>query len=41
MGVKRIKPNILSERVDESRSFYNDVIDLDGGEGLDWILPSR
>jgi hypothetical protein len=23
---------------DESRSFYNDVIGLDGGEGLDWIL---
>src|SRR4051794_37608907 len=38
MGVKRIKPNILSEHFDESRSFYNDVIGLDGGEGLDWIL---
>ena len=38
MGVKRIKPNILSERFDESRAFYNDVIGLDGGEGLDWIL---
>ena len=38
MGVKRIKPNILSERFDESRSFYNDVIGLDGGGGLDWIL---
>ncbi len=38
MGVKRIKPNILSEHFDESRAFYNDVIGLDGGEGLDWIL---
>ena len=38
MGVKRIKPNILSEHFDESRSFYNDVIGLDGGDGLDWIL---
>src|SRR6476646_2496782 len=38
MGVKRIKPNILSERFDESRAFYNNVIGLDGGEGLDWIL---
>ena len=38
MAVKRIKPNILSERFDESRSFYNDVIGLDGGDGLDWIL---
>ena len=38
MGVKRIKPNILSERFDESRAFYNDVIGLEGGKGLDWIL---
>ncbi|HEY3205802.1 MAG TPA: hypothetical protein VIF85_11220 [Gaiellaceae bacterium] len=38
MGVRRIKPNILSERFDESRDFYNDVIGLEGGEGLDWII---
>ena len=38
VAVKRIKPNILSERFDESRAFYNDVIGLDGGDGLDWIL---
>jgi hypothetical protein len=38
VAVKRIKPNILSERFDESRAFYNDVIGLGGGEGLDWIL---
>lgn len=38
MAVKRIKPNILSDRFDESRTFYNDVIGLGGGEGLDWIL---
>ena len=38
MGVKRIKPNILSDRFEESRRFYNDVIGLEGGEGLDWIL---
>ena len=38
VAVKRIKPNILSERVAESRSFYNDVIGLEGGEGLDWII---
>ena len=38
MSVKRIKPNILSDRFDESRSFYNDVIGLGGGDGLDWIL---
>jgi catechol 2,3-dioxygenase-like lactoylglutathione lyase family enzyme len=38
VAVKRIKPNILSERFEESRAFYNGVIGLDGGEGLDWIL---
>jgi catechol 2,3-dioxygenase-like lactoylglutathione lyase family enzyme len=38
MAVKWIKPNILSERFEESRAFYSDVIGLDGGDGLDWIL---
>lgn len=38
MAVKRIKPNIRSERFDESRAFYCDVIGLGEGEGLDWIL---
>ena len=38
MAVRRIKPNILSDRFDESRAFYNDVIGLAGGDGLDWIL---
>lgn len=38
MAVKRIKPNILSDDFPASRSFYNDVIGLGGGEGLDWIL---
>jgi catechol 2,3-dioxygenase-like lactoylglutathione lyase family enzyme len=38
MAVKRIKPNIRSDRFDESRAFYNGVIGLDGGDGLDWIL---
>jgi hypothetical protein len=34
MAVKRIKPNILSERFDESRAFYNAVIGLEGAMGL-------
>jgi uncharacterized glyoxalase superfamily protein PhnB len=38
VGVKRIKPNILSDRFDESRAFYKDVIGLDGGGGLDWVI---
>ena len=38
MAVRRIKPNILSDRFEESRTCSNDVIGLDGGDGLDWIL---
>jgi catechol 2,3-dioxygenase-like lactoylglutathione lyase family enzyme len=38
MAVRRIKPNIRSDRFDESRAFYNGVIGLGGGDGLDWIL---
>jgi catechol 2,3-dioxygenase-like lactoylglutathione lyase family enzyme len=38
VAVRRIKPNILSERFDESRAFYRDVIGLGGGDGLDWVL---
>ncbi len=38
VAVKRIKPNILSERFDESRSFYTGVIGLEEAPGLDWIL---
>jgi catechol 2,3-dioxygenase-like lactoylglutathione lyase family enzyme len=38
MTVRRIKPNVLSDRFDESRAFYTDVIGLDEGEGMDWIM---
>lgn len=38
MSIKRIKPNVESERLDESRTFYCDEIGLTGGEGLDWVL---
>lgn len=38
MAVKRIKPNILSRHLDESRAFYTDVIGLEEAAGLDWIL---
>lgn len=38
MVVKRIKPNILSNDFESSRTFYTDVIGLDDGGGLDWIL---
>jgi catechol 2,3-dioxygenase-like lactoylglutathione lyase family enzyme len=38
MGVKRIKPNIRSDRFEESRAFYTHVMGLEEGDGLDWIL---
>ena len=38
MAVRRIKPNILSSDFESSRTFYNDVIGLHEGQGLDWIL---
>jgi predicted enzyme related to lactoylglutathione lyase len=38
MAVKRIKPNVLSDRFEESRAFYQGVIGLEEGQGLDWIL---
>jgi catechol 2,3-dioxygenase-like lactoylglutathione lyase family enzyme len=38
MAVKRIKPNVLSDRFDESRAFYTGVIGFEEGDGLDWIL---
>jgi catechol 2,3-dioxygenase-like lactoylglutathione lyase family enzyme len=38
MAVQRIKPNILSSDFESSRAFYIDVIGLQGGQGLDWIM---
>ena len=38
MAVKRIKPNVRSDRFDESRAFYTGVIGLEESDGLDWIL---
>ena len=38
MTVRRIKPNIRSDRFDESRAFYGGVLGLEEGPGLDWIL---
>jgi catechol 2,3-dioxygenase-like lactoylglutathione lyase family enzyme len=38
MKVLRIKPNILSGDLEQSRRFYLDVLGLEEGGGLDWIL---
>jgi catechol 2,3-dioxygenase-like lactoylglutathione lyase family enzyme len=39
MAVQRIKPNIRSDRFDESRAFYNGVIGLEGGDGSEIVYP--
>lgn len=38
MAVRRIKPNILSDRFEESRAFYCEIMGLQEGGNLDWIL---
>ena len=38
MRVLGIKPNVLSDDLEASRSFYRDVLGLDEGDALDWIL---
>lgn len=38
MSVKWIKLNIRSDRFDESRAFYRDVVGLEERGGLDWIM---
>src|SRR3954454_18297344 len=38
MSVKRIKPNVRSDRFEESRAFYGGVMGLEEGGSLDWIL---
>jgi catechol 2,3-dioxygenase-like lactoylglutathione lyase family enzyme len=38
MRVLRIKPNVLSDDLEASRTFYRDVLGLEEGGSLDWIL---
>lgn len=38
MAVRRIKPNIRSDRFAESRAFYTGVLGLEEHGSLDWIL---
>lgn len=37
MNVRRIVPNVRSERLDESRAFYTAVLGLDAWTDLGWI----
>ena len=38
MSVRRIVPNIQSERMDESRKFYTEVLGLKVAMDMDWIV---
>lgn len=38
MSVKRIVPDITSERMDESRKFYTDFLEMDLAMDMGWVL---
>lgn len=38
MGIKRIVPDITSERMDESRKFYADFLGMELAMDMGWIL---
>jgi catechol 2,3-dioxygenase-like lactoylglutathione lyase family enzyme len=38
MGVRRAVPDIESERFDESRAFYVDVLGFEVGMEMDWVM---
>lgn len=38
MSVRRVVPNVKSDRLDESRGFYGDLLGLDVAMDLGWIV---
>ena len=38
MGIKRVVPDIISDRLEESRDFYVDVLGFDVAMDLGWIV---
>jgi catechol 2,3-dioxygenase-like lactoylglutathione lyase family enzyme len=38
MGIRRAVPDIESERFDESRAFYVDVLGFEVGMEMDWVM---
>src|SRR3970282_1902471 len=38
MWIRRVVPNIKGDRLDESRRFYTEVIGLEHGMDLGWII---
>jgi catechol 2,3-dioxygenase-like lactoylglutathione lyase family enzyme len=38
MGIRRVVPDIESERFDESRAFYVDVLGFEVGMEMDWVM---
>jgi catechol 2,3-dioxygenase-like lactoylglutathione lyase family enzyme len=37
MGIRRVTPDIQSERFDESRAFYVDVLGFEVGMDMEWV----
>src|SRR5262249_16702226 len=38
MSIKRVVPDILSERIDESRKFYTEFLGFDVAMDMGWVL---
>jgi len=41
MGIKRVVPDIITDRLEESRDFYVDVLGLDVAMDMGWIVTLR
>jgi catechol 2,3-dioxygenase-like lactoylglutathione lyase family enzyme len=38
MAIRRVVPDIQSQRFDESRAFYTDVLGFEVGMDMDWVM---
>jgi catechol 2,3-dioxygenase-like lactoylglutathione lyase family enzyme len=38
MSIKRVVPDILSERIEESRKFYTEFLGFDVAMDMDWVV---
>jgi catechol 2,3-dioxygenase-like lactoylglutathione lyase family enzyme len=38
MSIRRVVPNITSDRLDESRAFYSDFLGFEVGMDMEWII---
>jgi catechol 2,3-dioxygenase-like lactoylglutathione lyase family enzyme len=38
MGIRRVVPDLITDRLEESRSFYTDLLGFDVGMDMGWIV---